>query len=225
MHHINCCYPRFGSKIGGQNGGSVTRRRWPRPRGGRATCWRATWASRAARGRRTRMSSVPPPARESSSSRTCWLRAPAWTCELAVETEGQWTRCVLWMWCVGISADVRAGDMSQGTLGPRGRGLTNADWSLFIKAESQRWLCSAPLPVCSGLSVIQRSEDFLAKMFLQRKHAGSKSRGRFWKFNQIWSPPSPCGGHLCSPPLIVLLGSRDQGFISAWPGRWMNWNG
>ena len=105
----------------------------------------------------------------------------------------------------------------------RGRGLTNADWSLFTRAESQSWLCSAPLPVCSGLSVIKRSEDFLAKIFLQRKHAGSKSRGRFWKFNQIWSPPSPCGGHLYPPPLIVLLWSRVQGFISARPelGEWI----
>ena len=62
-------------------------------------------------------------------------------------------------------------------------------------------LCSAPLPVCSGLSVIKRSEDFLAKMFLQRKQAGSKSRGRFWKFNQIWSPLSLfCVAAMFPPP-------------------------
>ena len=72
-------------------------------------------------------------------------------------------------------------------------------------------LCSAPLPVCSGLSVIKRSEDFLAKMFLQRKQAGSKSRGRFWKFNQIWPPPLSllCGGHVSSPsPSLSCLGAR-----------------
>ena len=93
---------------------------------------------------------------------------------------------------------------------PPGSGPTNADWSLFIKAESDSWLCSAPLPVCSGLSVIKRSEDFLAKMFLQRKQAGSKSRGRFWKFNQIWSPLSPlCGGHVSSSsPSLSCLGAR-----------------
>ena len=93
---------------------------------------------------------------------------------------------------------------------PPGSGPTNADWSLFIKAESDSWLCSAPLPVCSGLSVIKRSEDFLAKMFLQRKQAGSKSRGRFWKFNQIWSPLSLlCGGHVSSPsPSLSCLGAR-----------------
>ena len=111
--------------------------------------------------------------------------------------------------------------------GPPGVGASlkhyNADWSLFIRAESQSWLCSAPLPVCSGLSVIKRSEDFLAKIFLQRKHAGSKSRGRFWKFNQIWSPPLSLWRPSLLPPLIVLLGSRDQGFISAWPelGEWI----
>ena len=93
---------------------------------------------------------------------------------------------------------------------PPGSGPTNADWSLFIKAESDSWLCSAPLPVCSGLSVIKRSEDFLAKMFLQRKQAGSKSRRRFWKFNQIWSPLSPlCGGHVSSSsPSLSCLGAR-----------------
>ena len=127
------------------------------------------------------------------------------------------------MWCVGISALLMT--LVTCHTGPPGVGASlkyyNADWSLFIRAESQSWLCSAPLPVCSGLSVIKRSEDFLAKIFLQRKHAGSKSRGRFWKFNQIWSPLSLWRPSLLPPPSLCCLGAGTR--ASSQPGlSWVN---